>query len=255
MGASRSPDMSRDRQTLLAEACARNLSAELHYHVDEELCTARTRLLGVSGDELQIDRPQSIGQPLRLTRDTRVTLYIAVGGELWALDGVVARTAAEVELNRGRRITGMILRLASPLRREQRREQFRVSLAKYDVPVILHGLAEGYLDAAPCDARRLAGRAVNISVGGVAVLCDARRYSPPTVQDVLFAVFSLPIVDFQLALPVETRHVRPVHAGLECIIGLRFIQPQAPPIRVQIQRVDRFVVEEQHRQLRQMRGR
>jgi len=255
MAAGKKADTAPGPSELLADACVRNTSAELHYHVDDELHTARTRLLGLNGDELQLDKPQSIGQPVRLSRDTRVTVYIVAGGELWAVDGVVAKTAAELELNRARRITGMTLRLTSVPRREQRREQFRVSLAKYELPVALHRLAEDLLDAAPRDAQRFNGRAVNISVGGVAVLCDARHSPQLAVQDLLFAVFGLPNVDRQLALPVEVRHTRPVHDGLEFIVGLRFVQPQSPPIRMQLQRVDRFVVEEQHRQLRQMRGR
>lgn len=237
----------------LAQACARNQSADIHYHEGPELRTARTRLLAIAGDELHIDRPQCIGQDILLAKDKSVTVYLLIDSELYAFSSRVVRPRVEVDLNRQRRIVGVALRTPGQLRKQQRREQFRLSLAKADVAASLHKTSVDVADVVPLDAPRFSGRVVNISLGGVGVLYDVGRAPPLAPGEVLFIEFALPEVESPFVLPVEVRHIRGVRHDENRICGLRFLDTTAPLIREQVAQLNKFLADEQRRQLRHIR--
>lgn len=238
---------------LLEQACARNQSAEIHYHEGAELRTARTRLLGTVGNELFIDRPQCIGQDVVLPENKLLTVYLVIESELYAFRARVVRSRVEVDLNRQRRVPGVALGMPSAVRKQQRREQFRLSLARTDVPASLHGTSPDAVDVVPLDAPRFKGRIVNISLGGLGVLYDTSACPPLTSGMTLFVQFTLPEIELGFVFPVEARHVRHVRDEADRIVGLRFLDTTVPAIQVQIQQLNKFIVDEQRRQLRHIR--
>lgn len=240
----------RDR---LEQACARNQSADLHYHEGPELRTARTRLLAIAGDELYIDQPRCIGQDVLLAKDKSLTVYLLIDSELYAFSSRVVRPRVEVDLNRQRRIVGVALRMPAQLRKQQRREQFRLSLAKADVAANLHKTSADAADVVPLDAPRFRGRVVNISLGGVGVLYDVSRTPPLAPGEILFIEFALPEAESPFVFPVEVRHLRSVRDDENRICGLRFLDTTAPAVRGQVQRLNKFIAAEQRRQLRHIR--
>ncbi|MEW6198126.1 MAG: PilZ domain-containing protein [Planctomycetota bacterium] len=237
----------------LEQACARNQPADIHYHEGSELRTARTRLLAIAGDELYIDRPQCIGQNVVLAKDMPLTLYLLIASELYAFSSRVVRPVVTLDLNRRRQVTGVALRMPAELRKQQRREQFRLSLAKADVAANLHKTSADAIDVVPRDAPRFTGRIVNISLGGVAVLYDVGRTPPLAPGEVLFVEFTLPEAKSPLVFPVEVRHFRSVRDDESRICGLRFLDTAAPAVREQVQQLNKFIAEEQRRQLRHIR--
>lgn len=251
--ATETPLSNRDRN-LLAEACARNQSAEIQFSEHGEKRSARVRLIAFDDELLHTDRPQCIGRDVHLRDHMPLTVYFAHDQGHFAFRSEVVRAVTTVELNRQTRVTGMAIQAPVELRRQQRRQDFRLSLAKYDIEVQSHEVSPADINLAPLDAVHFAGRLTNISAGGVGILCRAASCPKLEQWATYFMLFRLPEVPEPFVLAAEVRHIRNLHDGLEWIIGLSFIQPREPQIRVQIQRVTKFIADEQRRQLRGRRS-
>lgn len=239
---------------ILEQLCAHNRAGEIHYEQDGALRTARMRFITLGADELQIDRPQCIGRDVNLPDGTELTAYFYHEGELHAFSTRVLRQIVIVDLNRQKRVVGMALALPAAIRREQRRRDFRVSLARHDVPVTLHELDADTLASAPRSAARFPGRAVNLSAGGLGVMVEKAACPKLEVWQRLYVLFTLPEDDEPLALPAEIRQVRAVHDGLELMLGLRFLDTGEVSFRTQTRRIGDFIIAEQRRQIRRRRG-
>jgi c-di-GMP-binding flagellar brake protein YcgR len=243
-----------DRE-LLMEVCARNQSAEIQFLENGQIRSARVRLIAFDDEVLRTDRPQCIGREVHLRDHMPLTVYFAHNQSHFAFRSEVARAVTNVELNQHTRVTGMAIQTPVRLRRQQRRQDFRLSLAKYDIQVRLHEVSAADINLVPLDAVRFVGRLTNISAGGVGILCEAAGCPKLEQWATHFMLFRLPQVPQPFVLAAEVRHARGVHDGLERIVGMSFIQPREPQIRIQIQRVAKFIADEQRRQLRERRGR
>lgn len=235
---------------LLSEACERNRSAELHYQEGDTFRTGRARLLAIDQQEVWIDTPRFEGDDVRLAACTPLTVYFMHGGEHRAFRTEVSRRHALFQLNQTKQIDAMTLVLPSEIRTEQRRYNFRVSLARYDLPVDLHEACSAEPCAAPLGAIRFSGRIVNISGGGCAVLTPTSKTPGLMVWDTLVLHFELPGHQQRVVLPAELRNIRSVGEGTQRVCGFRFVQTDTAQIRPAALAVERFVRAAEQRQTR-----
>ena len=252
--ASKAKIVENETRELLAAACDRNLSAELHYEEQDELRLARMRLLSIDEEEIRIDKPMSLGKPFTLRPRQPITVYFVLDQKSYAFKSQIIGPIIFTDLNAQKKVKGARLRIPRLIRQEQRRHDFRLSLSREDVGATFHALASENADSAPIDAVRFDGRITNLSGGGLALIMQTVPGLKFRINDQFCIVFNLPHVEGQFALPVELRNVRRIHDGESTVIGFQFRARHGPENRERIQRVRKFITDEQRRQLRQMRG-
>jgi c-di-GMP-binding flagellar brake protein YcgR len=243
-----------DVPELLAMACARNLSVEFHFEEDNEFRRARTRLLKIDGQTLHIDLPKCIGKRFTLRSRQIVTVYFRLAQTDYAFKSQVIGPIISTGLNHKKRVEGAVLRMPSSVRQQQRRNDYRVSIALHNIAASFGRLDNAKSDRAPIGATRYEGRVVNLSGGGVAVTVAAVAGLKFRVNDQYRITFDLPGVEQCLVLPVEVRSVRTMHNHQTLLIGFEFRARYQAENRRQIHQICKFITEEQRRQIRRMRG-
>lgn len=244
-----------DKYEILRQACARNTSAELHFEDrDTGLITARVRLLDMDAERVYMDRPQSIGWTLELRPRQAVTAYFLLNGTRYAFRSRIARPHCYVRLNQAQQVPGTAVTLPSEISQQQRRAEFRISLAGYDgLKALVHGGSAEDGGSAPVDSVRRMARLLNISAGGVGALFESGpklRWRP---RQLLFLTFGLPDVETRFVILAELRHLRSIHQGRATVAGFRFRSWPMVPMESYRRQITRFIATEQRRQLR--RGR
>ena len=243
-----------ETRALLEAACDRNLSAEIHYEEDDELRRARMRLLSIDEEEIRIDKPMSLGKPFTLRPRQPITVYFVLDQKSYGFKSQIIGPIIFTDLNAQKKVKGARLRIPKVIRQEQRRHDFRLSLSREDVDAVFHAIDSETADSAPIDAVRFDGRITNLSGGGLSVIMKTVPALKFRINDQFCIVFNLPHVEGRFVLPVELRNVRRIHDGESIVIGFQFRGRCGPENRERIQRVRRFIADEQRRQLRQMRG-
>jgi c-di-GMP-binding flagellar brake protein YcgR len=238
---------------LLQAACARNTSAELHCEGDEGSLTARLRLLRVESQQLLTDEARFSGNAPALRPRQPVVIYFLQDGVRWAFRSRVRAPQVVVSLNHDFRIRGMAFQVPDQVLEQQRRADFRVSLAGRDILAELRAAATGDITACPVHADRFAGRVTNISAGGLCLLVDPDVRSGFDLGELFYAHFRLPEEDEECLLPVEVRNHRRIASSGAILVGLRFVACSLAGTPIQLRRVQHFVAAEQRRLLRARR--
>ncbi len=246
----------RDQKTrLLNQACQRNTPAELHFQRGEaDLITARVRLLGLDAELIYVDRPQVVGSQFRLRPRQSAMVYFLLAGTRYAFHSRVVKPRCLVRLNARQRVFGAALAIPAEVRPQQRRADFRLSLAGYDWTVALcHQGEREHPRRCAIDAHRFKVRLVNISAGGVEALVDPSAIRGCGQGDVFFMTFFLPEVEQEFCMRTELRHTRHIHNGRSTLAGFMFLPWEMAPLKPYVRQINRFIATEQRRQLR--RGR
>lgn len=245
----KAPTLSTAQRELLLAACARNQAADIHYKVGGQSRIAHARLIELAEGELRLDRPQCGGRDVRFDADAEVTAFFADDTRFFSFTTTVLQPLIRIELNRDKKVLGIALAAPNLLTEEQRRQAYRLSLAKYEVKALLHdAAADG--ESAPIQARHFTGRVVNISVGGMAVLFEAKLCPHLKSGELFMATLSLPNQDDPFCFVAETRHIRRVREGLFTMSGFRFLNFGPRDVVRQGQRIHQFIIGEQRRHLR-----
>ncbi|MFQ5490906.1 MAG: flagellar brake domain-containing protein, partial [Phycisphaerae bacterium] len=163
-----------DTLKTLEQACSRNVAADLHVlHPEQGVLTARTRLLSLIEGHVYMDRPQSIGRPLDLRSDQPVDIHFLLTGTRYAFRTRITRPACYVRLNASQQVLGAAAALPDEVKIQQRRADFRISLAaRGDISILIHGGTDADGGSCRIDQPRVVGRLLNISAGGLGVRCD-----------------------------------------------------------------------------------
>ncbi len=235
---------------MLESACARNTSAELHCEGDEGRLTARLRLLAVESHQLLTDEAQFVGSATVLRQRQSVMIHFLYDGVRWAFRTQVSRPLLLVTLNNEFRVRGMALQLPDQIAEQQRRSDFRVSLAGRDIVANLHATAAGDVRVCPVDAERFEGRLTNISAGGLGLLVSRNSRRSFALGELFYACFRLPDLDPECVLPVEVRNHRRVAESGATLVGVRFVSCDPAHTSTQLAQIQRFVAVEQRRLLR-----
>jgi c-di-GMP-binding flagellar brake protein YcgR len=240
-------------RALLQDACARNLSGEIHCEDVHRRGTARMRFLALDDDRVYTDRPQSIETPVAFRAHQRVVVYFLANATRYAFRARVAKPLVLVRLNDEQQVVGMALRLPAEVREEQRRSAYRVTIAGQGIRVDLHQVNRDDPTGCPVDADRFSGQLANISAGGVCVLVESSERARPQPGDTFCIQFGLPDIPVPFVLPADVRHASPIHDGQAVRVGLCFLWCDLFDTRSQVVRISKFVAAEQRRQLRRRR--
>jgi len=243
------------QDSLLKEVCQRNTSAELQFDRGGGVVeTARTRLLTLDGEHVYVDRPQSTGKAVLLQQDQRLVIHFALGGSRYAFRSRVVRSDCRVRLNASQQVVGIAIALPSEVREEQRRSDFRLSLAGQGAVVaMVHRGCRDCGGSAPIDVQRFDARLVNLSAGGVGLLVAAEDTKEWQARDTFFISLCLPEVEDELQMMMELRHCRSTDNGLSTVAGFSFFSWPLVPMQAYERDIRRFIATEQRRQIR--RGR
>jgi len=244
-----------DTIRLLGEACQRNTSAELHFqHGQADVITARVRMLGMDEEQIFVDRPQLVGSELRLRPRQPAMVYFLLGGTRYAFHTRVVKPRCLVRLNSRQRVAGASLSVPAEVRPQQRRADFRLSLAGFDwIVAHLHRGSSQNGGHCPMDTRPCRARLNNISAGGVGALVDTSAAGDWNAREIFFMSFSLPGVEQEFLMMTELRHHRRIHDGLTTLAGFKFCPWPLAPLQPYVRQIRRFIAAEQRKQLR--RGR
>ncbi len=240
---------------IVAEACARNLPAELHIQqLDGDVVTAWAQMLGCQNELVQLDQPQAGSGSITLAPRQRVKVFLYVRGKRYRFHSAVAEPRARIRLNERMVVTGIALEWPSELVEAQRREDFRVSVAgTHDIPVRLHGLTVPAPGPVPLDVHRFQGRIIDISAGGMAVLIARTEIRNVQLGELFYSEFILPEDDQPLAPVCQSRHANLIRADTAHLVGMQFMPWIGCDAKQMSQRTRRFVIAEQRRQLRRRR--
>lgn len=247
-----------DNQAILevvAEACARNMPAELHIqNPDGDMATAWARLLECHDETIQLDQPQAGSGTINLTPRQRVTVFLHVRGKRYRFHSFVVEPRARIRLNERMVVTGISLAFPNELVEAQRREDFRISVAgTHNIPVRFHGLTVPSPGPVPLDVPRFEGRIIDVSAGGAAVLVARTELRSVRLGELFYSEFTLPGDDQPLAPVCQARHSQLVRTDTAHMLGMQFVPWIGCDAKQINQQTRRFVIAEQRRQLRRRR--
>ncbi len=243
------------RRGVLTEACNRNAAAELHFSGEEgDRVTARVRLLRLEQELVLTDRPQSMGKPVVLRPRQPVMVHFPLGGIRYAFRTQVVRCHCPVRLNATQQVAGIALAMPSEVLEQQRRSDFRLSLAGCEtIQAEAHlGSLEGG-GSAPIGALRFSARPINLSAGGIGLLVDTRYARKWRLGNTFFVSFCLPDVKGEFRMLAQLRHERRIPERQATVAGFKFLPWPLVPLKVSVRKILKFTAAQQRRQLK--RGR
>lgn len=239
---------------LLADLCARNAVTELHVESPPDDCvTARVRLIDMNDDVVFCDRPQNVNRDVELRAGQSVTAYVKSGDERWAFDTVVVKSMCMVRLNSKQRVVGMSLEIPDAIRDQQRRRDYRISLAGKNIDCEIQREHQTHRFACSVNRAAIFGRLVNLSARGFGVVVDAPHWKHLNYGDRVFCHFRLSGLIGRQVLLGEVRHQRPIRGGHSAIVGLRLCETPIAPVAGLSSRLNRFIAQEQRNRLRRRR--
>ncbi len=233
---------------ILEEACARNRPIELHYYNHSgEFFAARTRLLGIEKDHLQLDAPQSIGKEVHFSSGLKVEAFILVGDHIHTFRSQIVKSQCHIKLNRYHTVDGLYITKPKLVKDGQRRHDLRVSVASLedDIGVLLHDCCQDDPNSAPVKANVFDGRLVNISGGGCGLIVNTIQCSKLNIGRHMFIGFTLPAEETTLIFQIEVRTVQLVGSNEQATrLGVQFLNwPNQAYLRRTLRPVERFVAE------------
>lgn len=210
-----------DPKALLTSGCERNIPVEIHKHTgNAAVPVARARMMCLDDERIYLDEPQTIGQPVKMGKNTAVDAYFSINHTLFTFSTTVASMRCKVRLNESKVLIGMALNLPSDIHQGQRRSRYRTSLAMQSpIKVTMHA-ASSDLNSAPIDADRYEGRLVDGSEGGLGVLLDFDRPRKFKMYDKWIVRFHLPGESELTTLGCEVRQSRTIRDGETMKVGL-----------------------------------
>jgi c-di-GMP-binding flagellar brake protein YcgR len=247
---------SKQSTSVLEEACARNVSVEVHFEdADGAVTSARARLLGMTDELLYMDRPESGGQKASIRDGEQIKVYFLMSGKRYAFRASVAQARCSASLNATQRVTGIALSRPQEVTEEQRRADFRMSLAAYPgLTAMLHrGCAENG-GSCKVDAQVFLVQLINISAGGLGTMVEAEVAGQWRSGETFFVVFELPETGQETVMLAELRHCRNVPGKRSVIAGFQFVHWEAAETKLSERHITRFIAEEQRRHLRRARS-
>ncbi|HRX85110.1 MAG TPA: PilZ domain-containing protein [Phycisphaerae bacterium] len=242
-----------DVRAALADLCARNTTAEVHYGRGDDIQTARVRLLMLGEDVVCTDQPQNLESGVALHSGVSVRVFFSRGNERYVFDSRVVSLRRRVRLNAQHCVLGMALAIPASIRAEQRRRDFRVSLASQVVTCTATPESLEFEGACDLAAPILHGQLANVSARGAGVIFPDSVKHLVIAGGRVFLAFFLPGEEEEFLVQADVRHVRPIPGRDTVIAGLRIALHEALGGLQTRSRLARFVVSEQRRKLRRRR--
>ena len=151
---------------LLKEACARNVSAELHYFpMDGPVIVGRARLLTLTDEHILVEKPAYVDDRQAIPSHRPITVHISLRGTRYQFESTIEAGRTFVRLNQYNRVPGIMLRRPGELVPAQRRRHLRLSVAGLDpIPIQLVRAHPEIEDACRVNEEIIPGRMVNFVV-------------------------------------------------------------------------------------------
>lgn len=240
---------------IVREACARNVSAELHLQGrNGEIVVGWARMLGWRDGMLELDQPQFASGSMDLAPNQRVTVYLHVNGKRYRFASAITHRRRRIRLNERMVVTGIALAEPTELEVAQRRADFRVSVAgTHSIKIGFHGLTVSPPGPVPLDVERFEGRLIDVSTCGVSALIDCSWRPAFHRGELFYCEFTLP-GDENVVTPLcQVRHSHLIRGDAAHLVGMQFSFWEGCDMKHLGQSTGRFVVAEQRRQLQRRR--
>ena len=238
----------------IADLCARNAAAEIHYETPRDKCaTARVRMLAVENDMVLTDKPQNLDRDVELHAGRTVTVHVRCGDDRCAFDSRVIKSTTLVRLNNRQRVVGMTLALPSEVKSQQRRRDFRVSVAGNAIRCRLFHEDERHERACSVYVTSVGATLANLASRGFAAAIEGPQSREFATGDRLFCSFDLPGDDVPIVIYGEVRHARLINRGDGCVLGVMTLDMPGWTQNRYGWRINRFIANEQRRKLKRRR--
>lgn len=244
-----------ERDTILSQACARNLPIEVTLVGGPEPVTLRSRLLK-TGESLIIEAPTREGSSVLLHPDEHLNVLMMFGGQRYGFRTLV-RDRGRMHLGGEVQVSTLALEYPQKLLKLQRRRFFRVRIPGLQPLVVKCILRkEGEEDSSKDDGFvRFDTSAVDISSGGIAIKVPSGHASAVVIGRKAALVFRLQGFPRPLRLLAEIRNVRTTKESGETVAGLQFVEwHKTLAGRKAINIITRFVVRRQLTELKKRSG-
>lgn len=245
-----------ERDSILSQACERNLPIEVMLPVEEQPVPLRSRLLkaGAAGGELTvIEAPTRDGASVMLHPDEQLNVTMMFGGQRYGFRTVV-KTRGRMQLAASVEVPTLSVESPTKLYKLQRRRFFRVRIPGMQplvVKCILRKDGGGKRD----EFVRFDSSAIDISSGGMAIKVPAAHLSAVVVGRKMALVFRLEGFARPLRLLAEVRNLRAIKETGDTIAGLQFVEwHRTLTGRKAINTITRFVVRRQRAELKKRSG-
>ncbi len=235
---------------LLAQACVRNTSVEIQLEDSSgQTKTWRTRLLFVKDERLIAEVPRlSRDNPIPLSRE--IDVYMLLGGIRYRFASVVEESGLKIALNEKVRVLGMKLKLPAEVLEDQRRANYRLSLAAGEPLLVSFCLPHpSILHACEINTQVTIARIVNISAGGLAVLVDQQYARTFQTGTNLFGVFVLPDCQGTFTVLCKIRHTQKIEASASVRAGIAFCEWPGCNLKDDQLRIMRFIASHERQYL------
>lgn len=226
------PNLVELAQGVIEEACARNAQAELHRYTraGRFIGAAKSRVLGADERCVYLEAPQSVGTKVDLQPGQEIDVYILLHRGMYRFRSRVEKVGCRIELNRQNSVLGVHVARPREIEEAQRRNDFRVTLAREPIEVALQRSADEAGRATPLPGESWSGRLVNLSRGGCRIVIDSKHEPDWRVGQLFFVGFSLPDTPGELIFLAELRHTGKVAEGNRTRLGMRFLDWPDPLI-------------------------
>ncbi len=242
------------RDVILAEACGRNLPAEVVLAGTDDNAPLRSRLLQAAGTLLVIEVPTREGTRVMLHEGDRLNVVFMFGGQKFGFSSTV-RERSKLKLGESVEVATLVLGRPQKVLKMQRRRFFRVTLPPTKPLVVQCAAHDAKAEAAGGDGLvRFETIAYDLSSGGIAIRIP-RAYLPLAAPGRRIAlVFDLEGVRRTLRLIGEVRHLARKPSG-DNVAGMQFVEWQKTLAgRKAVNAITRFVVKRQRDELRKKSG-
>lgn len=245
---------SRQVMATLADWCARNSPAEIHYATpDAQIRTARVRLLLLEDGTICTDKPQNLTEGVDLRSGQAIQVFVTVGEDRWAFTSRIAKMTRLVRLNQRQRLIGMAIDAPTEIQPYQRRRDFRVSVASSGIPCEVTAVSDDGAAACDIDAMPLRAEIANLSARGMGVVLMNVPESCFATGATYFLDFELPDTGERFVLLAESRHARQVKTRNNLVVGFSFHPtPGVDPLELR-KKLNAFLAAEQRRKMRRRR--
>ncbi len=233
-------------------AAARNGSVELHfYDRGGAFCRIRVRMLDMAKDgRLVLDRPERSGQTVHIPHRQKLTGFVLMHGRRFRFTSRLHDGRILVSINDRQRVPGIVLDPPDQIEEQQRRRDYRVTLASDQVLTVeLVAMDPAVPNACPVGARRYEARLIDISAGGMSLAGERRAFRTLVEECCCFATFHLPGSSRPLDLLLEVRHAVDVWESRQRRIGCAIVPWRSSHANADTRAILRFVTQEQRRQL------
>lgn len=257
--------------SVLHDACERNAAADFFYEdASGERELAHVRLLMVDEDAVYIDRPQQGLKVIPLWPRLPVTVCFQLKRDRYEFRTIVRDTRLLIEVKQGQRVPACALLMPRAVHKEQRRLDYRVSLASFE-PIIslvrsVNWQPEETEDEQGTEDRQetddgcekcpptFKAQLMNISAGGISAFTKDRMADSLGTGEELMVVFKLPMVREIFRFHVRVAHKKQNDHNRSWLLGLRFLRGKnIVETRAAITEISRFVAFAQRLELQ--RGR